>query len=471
MTEPYDAEPYDAEPYDLAVVGAGPAGAAAAVQAASLGLRVGVFDEQPSPGGLLYHSVTRSPLAPGGPLGAEYWEGAAPMQALLRCGAEYHPRSSVWNVDADGSLGVTQDGQARIVRARRVLLATGAMERAHPFPGWTLPGVMTAGAAQLLLKSAGAVPSGRVVLAGTGPLLLLAATQLLRAGVRIEALLDMAPPGATARAAGYLPRALQAPGYLAKGVSLLRELRRHRVPVLHGATRLCAIGGERLEAVEAVAQRRTRRIAADILLVHFGVVPNTVFTRLLRIAHRWDAKQRCWAPVTDAWGGTSVSAVAVAGDGAGILGGWAAVHTGRLAAIEAARALGRIAPAERDRLAAPERHALAKHRAVRPFLDALFRPPDWLAQATPETILCRCEEVTVGAVRRAIAQGNRDPNQVKAVTRCGMGPCQSRQCGQTLARLVAEQTGVPEAAIPLHRLRAPLRPLSIGQLAALGGAA
>ena len=455
------------EPYDLAVVGAGPAGAAAAVRAASLGLRVGVFDEQPSPGGLLYHSVTRSPLPRNGLLDSDYWEGAALMRAFLRCGAEYHPDSSVWNVDRDGSLGVTRDGQARLVRAHRVLLATGAQERAHPFPGWTLPGVMTAGAGQVLLKSAAAVPSGPVVLAGAGPLLLLAATQLLRAGVQIRAMLDMAPPGGNLRAAGYLPRALQAPEYLAKGFSLLRELRRAGVPTLHAATRLRAIGDERLQAVEAVAQRRARRFAADTLLVHFGVVPNTVFTRLLRIEHRWDARQRCWAPVSDAWGGTSAPSVAVAGDGAGILGGWAAVHTGRLAALEAARALGRITAAERDRLAVPERQALAKHRAVRPFLDALFRPPDWLPDATEGTTLCRCEEVTVGDIRAAIARGNRDPNQVKAVTRCGMGPCQSRQCGQPLARLVAEETGTAEHAIPLHRLRAPLRPLNIGQLAAL----
>lgn len=455
------------EPYDLAVIGAGPAGAAAAVQAAALGLRVGVLDEQQTPGGLLYHSVTRSPLPRDGVLDDSYWEGAPLMQALLRSGAEYLPRSSVWNIDRDGGIGVTRDGQAQIVHARHVLLATGAIERPHPFPGWTLPGVMTAGAAQVLLKGAGAVPSGRVVLAGTGPLLLLAATQLVRAGATIMALLDMAPPGANLRAAGYLPRALQAPGYLSKGLALLGAIRRARVPVLRGARHLRATGTDRLEAVEFVARGRRRHIPADLLLVHVGVIPNTVFTRLLRIEHEWNARQRCWQPVSDEWGRTSLPLLSLAGDGAGIQGGWAATHGGRLAALDAARALGRINRADRDHLAVADRRALRRHRAIRPFLDTYFRPPSWLDDAAPDTVLCRCEEVTVGDVRVAVARGSRDPNQVKAVTRCGMGPCQSRQCGQPLAQLVAAETGMPEHAIPLHRLRAPLRSLSIGELAAL----
>lgn len=452
---------------DLAIVGAGPAGLAAAIEAVSRGLSVTLLDERASPGGIVYHAVTRSPLGGTAVLDADYRRGAALVEAFRNSGATYRPGASVWAADRDGSVGVTVDGQARWLRPRRLLLATGCMERSLPFPGWTLPGVMTAGAGQILLKDSGAIPDGPVVMAGTGPLLLLVAVQYLRAGARIAAVADLTPPGTWRRGLPHLAGALGCLPQLRKGLSMMTELRRSGVRRIPGVTGLRAIGTDRLEAVEVRQGTRAERIPAGVLLVHAGVVPNIVLTRMLRLPHRWDPRQRCWRPDADAFGATALDAIAVAGDGARILGAEAAVHAGRLAALDAAHRLGVLDRTERDRHAAPERAAIDRQAGLRSLLDAMYPPPDALTFLDEDTTICRCEDITATDIRAAIADGCRDPNQVKAVTRCAMGPCQGRQCGQTLARIVADATGQKEDDVMPPRARPPLRRLTIGDLAAL----
>ncbi|MDH3914503.1 MAG: (2Fe-2S)-binding protein, partial [Rhodospirillales bacterium] len=305
---------------------------------------------------------------------------------------------------------------------------------------------------------------------GTGPLLLLLAAQYLRAGVRIAALLDMTSRSNALRALPHLPAALAAFGTLAKGLALKREIRHAGVRVVKGVTSLRALGEARLEAVVYEAGGREQRLDSELLLVHFGVIPDSNTTRSLGVRHLWDSRQLCWRPAVDAWGNTDVEGFAVAGDGAGIGGALAAEQAGRLAALEAARALGRIEAAERDRRAAPARAALAKELRVRPFLDALFQPaPELISRLDDDTVVCRCEEVTAGQIREAVGQGCAGPNQLKSFTRCGMGPCQGRQCGTTVSQLIGHTLGRPVEEIGAYRIRPPLKPISLTQLAALDG--
>ena len=157
--------------YDVAVVGAGPAGLAAAANCARAGLMTVLFDEQASPGGQIYRAISATPVKRDTIFGADYWSGARLVRDFLASGAQYVPTATVWSLTREREIGVSVAGSARIVRAEQVILATGALERPFPVPGWTLPGVMTVGAAQILLKSSGLVPHGRTVLAGCGPLL------------------------------------------------------------------------------------------------------------------------------------------------------------------------------------------------------------------------------------------------------------------------------------------------------------
>ena len=280
-----------------------------------------VVDENPGPGGQAYRAITSTPLRRQRVLGADYWRGLKLVADLASSGAELLNGAVVWSVSRELEIGISLAGSARMISARRVILATGALERPFPIPGWTLPGVMTAGGAQTLLKSSGIVPRGRVVLAGSGPLLWLLAAQLLSAGGTLEAILDTTTNRNRLRALAHLPGFLLSP-YLRKG---LAPCRTGAAQGAHHPRRDAHCGaGVRttLREVAFVVGGRERTIPVDHLLLHQGVVPNVNLAMALGIAHAWDPVQLCWAPVLDHAGATAIPGIAIAGDGAGIAGSW-----------------------------------------------------------------------------------------------------------------------------------------------------
>lgn len=452
--------------YDLVIVGAGPAGMGAAVAAREWNLSVLMLDEQPAPGGQIYrgieqHAERHARLDPGSVRGREL------ATRFRACGADYRPGASVWWVAGDGDVAFSVDGHAHRVRARRLLLATGAMERPWPLPGWTLPGVMTAGAAQILMKTTGLVHRDPVF-AGSGPLLYLVALQYRRAGVSVRAVLDTTPFAHYAQALPYLPAAMRTPAYLRRGLGLLWHLRRSGTPVFTGVRELRALGRDTVEAVDFQHRGRRRRLdGVTGLFLHQGVVPHIHAALAAGCERRWDARTACWHLVTDDYGRTSQPHVFVAGDAATITGAASAPTRGRLAALAIAHDLGKVGG---DAFAATSQRLqrdLKRDAAVRPFLDTLYRPADeCLVPTEDDRMICRCEEVRVRDVRRLIDSGNRDPNQVKSALRCGMGPCQGRLCALTLANRMVEATYGEAIPLPL-RQRPPVVPVPLDELAGL----
>jgi len=435
---------------------------AAATLASELGLSTVVLDEQGAPGGQIYRAVERA--APDSPLGPDYLAGRDLAAAFRASQTEYRPATTVWHIDPEGAVSILANGRSETLTARRILLATGAYERPVPIPGWTLPGVMTVGGAQILLKTADLVPGERTVLAGQGPLLFLAAAQLVRAGAPPVAILETAPHANYTAAAARLGAAWAGRNHLAKGLGLITELRRAGIPIRRAVGGLRVLGRDRVEGLAW----NGGQLAADHLLLHEGVIPNTQVSLALGLAHDWDEAQRCWRPSLDQWGNSSVPTIAVAGDGGGIGGAAAAALSGRLAALAAATILGRLDAAERDRRARPLHRALARELAFRPFLDALYRPGPAILTPPDDTVtICRCEEVTAGMIRRAARLGAQGPNQAKAFTRCGMGPCQGRLCGPLVTAIMAEALQKPIPEIGTYRPRAPYKPITVGALAGL----
>ncbi len=437
---------------DAIIVGAGPAGLAAAAVLATQKRSALLIDEQVSPGGQVWRNTNP----------AHQWPGVI-----------YSPASTVIDVNAQETISVTwlqhtPGGKVmRETQARALIIATGAMERPLLFPGSQLPGVMGIGAVQSVLKQGRLVPRGPgVILAGHGPLLLLTVKQIIEQGASIDAVLDLSIPGARQKAAKCLPGALMAdPSLLFQGMQLLRSFRKIGIPVWNNVTALQALGDGHIERLQFVADGRQQRMPARLLAVHDGVLPNTQLTRLLNLEHRWNERQQSFNPLTLTNGQSSHPQIWIAGDGAGIAGVDLAVQRGRLTGKAVAYAL------EASSTHAVKNHdnvnALSLERSIRRrlparhFIDTLYPPLPVDHLATGDTIVCRCEAITLDTIRRAIVQGAVGPNRVKTFTRCGMGACQGRQCGTQLTRIVAQSTGRPVDAIGALRIRPPLKPTLI----------
>ncbi|WP_210421998.1 NAD(P)/FAD-dependent oxidoreductase [Rhizobium sp. S9] len=460
--------------YDVVVVGAGPAGLSAAIEASIHGLAVLLADENESPGGQIYRSVERASDADLARMGPDYAAGRKLIERFRQGNLSYAPRATVWSVgpadeELDGAhpleVGISLGGIARPIAAHRVILATGALERPFPFPGWTMPGVMTAGAAQILMKSSGLVPSGRTILAGTGPLLHLVASQLLWAGVDVIAVVDATPRENWRTALVHLPAFVTSPHAL-KGLKLLFDVHR-RARVVRGVTAIEAVGQDKFSALRASRGKNSLEIEGDLLLLHQGIAPNLNLTLAAGCDYYWDEHSAVFRPSVDACGASSVPGVSIAGDGAGIVGAVASALQGELAGLNASFDLNLI-----DRNAYGERRTrltreLARAMRGRTFIERRFRSGEkFRIPEHDSTIVCRCEEITAGKLREVAALGVPGPNQMKAFTRCGMGPCQGRLCGLTAVELLAKCRGGSPSEAGYYRLRPPIKPVTLGELAA-----
>ncbi len=458
--------------YEMLVIGAGPAGMEAACAAAKQGVDVCVIDDQPDPGGQIYRNVGNVDKKTAAILGKDYRAGRPLVDEFRQFGGDYFPQTSVWYMDGDHQVGVLRDDKSSFLQPEYLLIATGAQERAMPIPGWQLPGVMYAGAGQVLLKSSGLKPSGKLVLAGTGPLLLLLAAQYLAAGVRIEAILDTMPRGRMLQSLGQLIPALRGYEYLLKGLGLLWKTRTASFPYYSSVEGLSAEGDSKLESVrfsqasKGFGNTGPMEMRADHLLLHQGVIPNIRLPLAAECAVEWSDQQHCWTMKTDQYGKSeNRDKTYIAGDAAQIVGARASALQGRLSGAHIASRLGKVTDEEFSSLSPRLLASIKQHLAIRPWLDFLYSPTgEYLVPRSDDTIVCRCEEITAKQVRDAVALGCVGPNQVKSFTRCGMGPCQGGQCGNTLANIISAELGQSMDEVGLLRVRPPFAPITLGQL-------
>ncbi len=455
--------------YDCIVIGAGPAGLACAAELAGKGLEVAVLDEQAGPGGQIYRNITGTSAAQQQILGADYTDGLDLVENFNRASLDYFPQSRVWQAAEKGAVYFSRNGASRKLRAPNLVMCTGAMERPVPFPGWTLPGVMTCGGMSNLYKDSGLIPSEPLVIAGSGPFVWLVAEHLLALDAPIAAILDTSPLKQIFPALKEAAGAVKRLDFMMKGVRLIADVhlaaRKKNVPIYRNVKELRAQGSKRLEQVSAVTGRKQLSYEVKTLLVSEGIIPNISLSRQVGCTHAWNPVQRFWHPVVQAEGQTNLCSVYIAGDGGFVHGAKAAQYKGRLTALAIARQMHRISKAEYEKQAVPVRRQLVRELVPRPFIDALYAPRRDLFSLDEQTVICRCEGVTAGRVRELVREGLTDHNEIKAIIRCGMGPCQGRMCSSAVLELIAEVSGLDPAATRPHRLRPPIKPVSLQELA------
>jgi thioredoxin reductase len=458
---------------DLLIIGGGPAGLAAAATAGQHGLRAIVLDERPAPGGQVYKQPgpgfrVRDPAR----LGRDYQRGIALARQAAQAGAQLRAGVEVVALEGTGAI-VVAGGHSGRIRGKRLLIAAGAHDRPVAFPGWTLPGVVTAGGAQALVKASRVVPGDRVAFAGSGPLALAFPAQLRHYGVNVVLVLEAGP---APRPWALLGIARAAPGngeLLRDAAGYRRRLAQHRVPLRYGRIVVAAQGDGRVEEIVhaavgpdwRVVPGSEQRATVDTICLGYGFVPADELLRLAGCAFGYDEDLGGAVVRRDDWLRTSVPGLLAAGDVAGVRGALSAADQGRLAALGAAADLGALTEAQALQLARPVRARLERKERLRAALTPLYAVgPGLYELATPPTVVCRCEEVTRADLDAAIA-ATADVNMIKSYTRAGMGLCQGRNCRRQIAALVAASTGTSIADVPAATARPPARPVPLAAMA------
>ena len=462
----------------LLIAGGGPAGMRAAIEAARAGVRCTIIDEGAALGGQIYRAIPDE-FTPGQSLreSRDFVGGQELREEFESVASQVEVRSDtavlgVWRHDTGVHALCASGDECEVLGARKLIVAAGAYDRPVPFPGWTLPGVMTAGGVQSFIKTMGVRPGRRALIAGTGPLLLVVANQLADAGVDVVGVLEAGRrPGKLKAATAFLGHG----GLIRDARDYFAGLRRHGIPVLYNHVVFRAHGSDAVASVEYGAVNpgdwtpnldRPSRADVDLLVVGYSFVPNTELTALAGCEHRYDDALGGWVPVRDQYMCTSVPGVLAAGDGSGVAGVLVAEEEGRLAGIVAAEQLGALTAAEATaRRTAPMKKLWDLDRPRR-YLDELSRIRPGLAMlADEETPMCRCEEVLRGDVDAAMDQGARDLQAVKLATRLGMGPCQGRYCGPATALYMSRKLSCSPAACGRINPQPPVRPVTLGVLA------
>lgn len=438
---------------DVVVVGGGPAGIGAALAAAEAGATVMLVDEHARPAGQYFKG-------PDGP-GKDAERIRFLRSELARLDVEVLSEALVWGIFDARDVMVVREGRSELVRPRKVVLATGAYDRPVPFPGWTLPGVMTAGAAQTLVKAERVLPGQRVLLAGAGPFLLPVARGLATDGAEVTMLEATTLTGRL----GLGPAALGVPELVREAAGYTAALRQLGVRRHSGEKILRAEGdGTVQRAVVARVDRdwravpgTERTIEVDAVAIGYGFLPSTELAEACGCHLRFDADAQAWFVAVGERMQTTAPHVYAAGEITGIAGNVVAFWEGRLAGAAAAG---------NDALAAAAAKQLGARRRFARALGRVFGPRPGLWEGLSDSVtVCRCEEVSAGEIRERVANGCTSPKALKDWTRAGMGLCQGRICGGAVAQLLAEGTGRPLAAVPRGSVRPPVKPVPIEVLA------
>lgn len=458
------------EEKDFVIIGTGPAGISAAVTAAKFGVDVTLIGEDPRMGGQIFRQII-PPL-----YSQTHYVETQNEKIFKRLSEEmekvhlqFLPKTLVWGIFDDKVLA-TDNKEHSLIKAKKLLISEGAYEAPVAFPGWTLPGVITLGGTQILLKSQGVIPQGKTLVAGTGPLLYYTASQLVKNGADIVGVLEAS---SLFKWMYWTLRLLRAPDLLWKGIQYIASLKQHRIPIYYNHVVIKAEGKESLEKVIFAKdndhwepQEGTERtLDVDTLCLNFGFIPSTIFTHMAGCEHECDPTLRGWIPTVNDKLETSKEGIFVAGDCNGIGGVKKAFVEGQIAGTEIAWQLGQISTSEAHSFLSRLQKKDTRLNWYQKFLKDIYAfRPGLTKLLTPETFICRCEEVDFKTITNILENGVRSLDQIKRLTRVGMGRCQGRFCFPTLLGILSKYYSQKEFNQLDFSARPPAKPLPLKEI-------
>jgi len=464
-------EPIPVRTPDVLVIGAGPGGLSAALAARQAGASVVVLDERSIAGGQYYKqvSVEGPDIAPPD---RQHRHGARLIAEVRAAGVEMIGDALVWGAFEPGEYGVAINGHTQRWKPRCTVIATGAYERGWQVPGWTLPGVMTTGAAQTLWRTARRLPGRRVLIAGNGPLNLQLAAELRTGGATVVAVVEAAAAPGVATLTSLLRMAIAAPGMMLDGLAYRLALQRGKGRMIHQAlvSGIQAQGETlRVSLCDAAGQPLPDVFEVDCMCLGYGFEPANELLRALGCSHDYDEQRRQLVTRRDARGQTDIDGVFALGDCTGLGGAKAALAEGRMVGLEAAIACGFKPSGELHESGREAEAELKRQRAFQKALWTLYKadakPPALKAAAKDGCLVCRCEEVSFATLQQALDDGISTVGAIKRHTRIGMGRCQGRYCAATLDEKVCALTGSQRSELSGFAPRLPVKPVTIAELA------
>ena len=460
--------------FDLVVIGGGPAGIAAAATAAKHGLSVALIDERPTLGGQIYKRVGPGfKVKSAKEVGKDYFLGEELINELENSSVELFLETLVGTIENSAVVIVRNGESAERLSYKKLLISPGAYDRPVAFPGWTLPGVITAGAAQSLVKTQRVNPGSRIFFAGSGPLALAFPAQLSGYGANIVGIIEAAPRPGIFKALRILFAVIGNLDLMRDAAKYQFHLISNRIPMTYRRIIISANGKDRVESVThakvdknwRVIPGTEKTVEVDALCVGYGFFPSVELFRLLGCELAYEESRGGAVVKLDNWGATSVANVFGAGDGTGISGSYVAIARGRLAALKIAAELGKISETSLTALATGFQKTFKRRTKFQSAINNAYEIKSGIyALADNKTVICRCESVTLENIL-PVLESTVDPSVVKAYTRCGMGLCQGRNCQRQISALIAEKQNISIAEISQATPRFPTKPISLGQIA------
>jgi len=464
-------EPMQVRSPDVLVIGAGPGGLAAALAARQAGASVVVLDERSLAGGQYYKqlSVEGPDIAPPD---RQHRQGAELIAQVRAAGVEMIGDALVWGAFEPGEYGVAINGHTQRWKPRATIIATGAYERGWQVPGWTLPGVMTTGAAQTLWRTARRLPGQRVLIAGNGPLNLQLAAELRAGGATVVAVVEAAAAPGLSSLSSLLRMVASAPGLVLDGLRYRLALQQGKGRMIHRTlvSGIEALGETlRVSLCDVDGQPQPESFEVDCVCLGYGFEPANELLRALGCSHDYDPGRRQLVTRRDARGQTDIDGVFALGDCTGMGGAKAALAEGRLVGLEAAITCGYQPSGELHESGREAEAELKRQRAFQKALWTLYKadakPPTVNSSAKAGCLVCRCEEVSFATLQQALDGGISTVGAIKRHTRIGMGRCQGRYCAATLDEQVCAMTGAQRSELSGFAPRLPVKPVTIAELA------